>query len=298
MPWNSLQGAEGDKTVAMALAKPDHYVLKPQREGGGKTLFFHTLSKHRKEIFLRLLLWCHICMTRIRIYWSGSLCLSKREQHLWPRDLSGAEQHDRQLREDCLHPDGQDQSLPGPELPAQTGCGAKTQHMPEWAGRLWSLCEVSTSGNGELWHESICVSIYEGEGLVCIVFFFFFFLQTGERDGDEWVCGSPAEDQELWTCWWRSGCRGCCAGQSPPGLRRRLAPAGVRWQSMQSTLPPQKMKGWALERLKLRKLCKRVASNGPGSLTRFSIQCCNTTSWMHTKSMNELNGNLLIDVRY
>lgn len=30
-----LQGPEGDKTVAMALAAPDRYVLKPQREGGG-----------------------------------------------------------------------------------------------------------------------------------------------------------------------------------------------------------------------------------------------------------------------
>ncbi|XP_077406789.1 glutathione synthetase-like isoform X1 [Vanacampus margaritifer] len=28
-------GAEGDKTVAMALATPDRFVLKPQREGGG-----------------------------------------------------------------------------------------------------------------------------------------------------------------------------------------------------------------------------------------------------------------------
>ncbi|XP_076131970.1 glutathione synthetase [Alosa pseudoharengus] len=32
-------GAEGDKTVAMALAKPDHYVLKPQREGGGNNIY-------------------------------------------------------------------------------------------------------------------------------------------------------------------------------------------------------------------------------------------------------------------
>ncbi|XP_061636921.1 glutathione synthetase isoform X4 [Phyllopteryx taeniolatus] len=29
-------GAEGDKTVAMALATPDRFVLKPQREGGGR----------------------------------------------------------------------------------------------------------------------------------------------------------------------------------------------------------------------------------------------------------------------
>lgn len=30
-----LKGPEGDKTVAMALAAPDQFVLKPQREGGG-----------------------------------------------------------------------------------------------------------------------------------------------------------------------------------------------------------------------------------------------------------------------
>lgn len=30
-----LKGAEGDETVAMALATPDRFVLKPQREGGG-----------------------------------------------------------------------------------------------------------------------------------------------------------------------------------------------------------------------------------------------------------------------
>lgn len=30
-----LQGPEGDKSVAMALAEPDRFVLKPQREGGG-----------------------------------------------------------------------------------------------------------------------------------------------------------------------------------------------------------------------------------------------------------------------
>lgn len=30
------QGPEGDKTVQMALADPDRFVLKPQLEGGGK----------------------------------------------------------------------------------------------------------------------------------------------------------------------------------------------------------------------------------------------------------------------
>lgn len=32
-------GPEGDKTVAMALASPDQFVLKPQREGGGNNIY-------------------------------------------------------------------------------------------------------------------------------------------------------------------------------------------------------------------------------------------------------------------
>ncbi|XP_064170375.1 glutathione synthetase-like isoform X2 [Anguilla rostrata] len=32
-------GEEGDKSVAMALANPDQYVLKPQREGGGNNVY-------------------------------------------------------------------------------------------------------------------------------------------------------------------------------------------------------------------------------------------------------------------
>ncbi|XP_029994818.1 glutathione synthetase-like [Sphaeramia orbicularis] len=32
-------GPEGDKTVAMALAEPDRFVLKPQREGGGNNIY-------------------------------------------------------------------------------------------------------------------------------------------------------------------------------------------------------------------------------------------------------------------
>ncbi|XP_057683174.1 glutathione synthetase [Corythoichthys intestinalis] len=32
-------GAEGDKSVAMALATPDRFVLKPQREGGGNNIY-------------------------------------------------------------------------------------------------------------------------------------------------------------------------------------------------------------------------------------------------------------------
>ena len=31
-----LQNADGDRTVEMALSNPENYVMKPQREGGGK----------------------------------------------------------------------------------------------------------------------------------------------------------------------------------------------------------------------------------------------------------------------
>ena len=35
-----LQGPEGDSVVQKALADPHKYVLKPQREGGGKYSLF------------------------------------------------------------------------------------------------------------------------------------------------------------------------------------------------------------------------------------------------------------------
>ncbi|XP_076015443.1 glutathione synthetase [Genypterus blacodes] len=38
-------GPDGDKTVAMALAAPDKFVLKPQREGGGNNFYGSELSK-------------------------------------------------------------------------------------------------------------------------------------------------------------------------------------------------------------------------------------------------------------
>ncbi|XP_071394968.1 glutathione synthetase-like [Centroberyx affinis] len=38
-------GPEGDKTVAMALAAPDQFVLKPQREGGGNNIYGSEICK-------------------------------------------------------------------------------------------------------------------------------------------------------------------------------------------------------------------------------------------------------------
>ncbi|KAM6928719.1 glutathione synthetase [Lycodopsis pacificus] len=38
-------GPEGDKTVAMALAAPDRFVLKPQREGGGNNIYGSELCR-------------------------------------------------------------------------------------------------------------------------------------------------------------------------------------------------------------------------------------------------------------
>ncbi|KAF3696531.1 Glutathione synthetase [Channa argus] len=38
-------GTEGDKTVAMALAAPDQFVLKPQREGGGNNIYGSGISQ-------------------------------------------------------------------------------------------------------------------------------------------------------------------------------------------------------------------------------------------------------------
>lgn len=43
-------GPEGDKTVEMALASPDQFVLKPQREGGGNNLYDSELSQVLEEV--------------------------------------------------------------------------------------------------------------------------------------------------------------------------------------------------------------------------------------------------------
>ena len=34
-----LQGSEGDAAIAMATKSPQKFVLKPQREGGGKSIW-------------------------------------------------------------------------------------------------------------------------------------------------------------------------------------------------------------------------------------------------------------------
>ncbi|XP_007906850.1 glutathione synthetase isoform X2 [Callorhinchus milii] len=39
------EGEEGDKVVAMAMAEPEHFVLKPQREGGGNNSFGEELKQ-------------------------------------------------------------------------------------------------------------------------------------------------------------------------------------------------------------------------------------------------------------
>ena len=41
------QGPEGDEAVEMAIASPEKFVLKPQREGGGK---FYTFKNYLKKI--------------------------------------------------------------------------------------------------------------------------------------------------------------------------------------------------------------------------------------------------------
>ncbi|XP_050926995.1 glutathione synthetase isoform X2 [Lates calcarifer] len=44
------QGPEGDQTVAMALANPDEFVLKPQREGGGNNYFGEDIVRVLQEV--------------------------------------------------------------------------------------------------------------------------------------------------------------------------------------------------------------------------------------------------------
>ncbi|KAF7646405.1 hypothetical protein LDENG_00188240 [Lucifuga dentata] len=43
-------GPEGDKTIAMALAAPDKFVLKPQREGGGNNIYGSEICRVLEEV--------------------------------------------------------------------------------------------------------------------------------------------------------------------------------------------------------------------------------------------------------
>ncbi|XP_049436905.1 glutathione synthetase-like isoform X3 [Epinephelus fuscoguttatus] len=59
-------GAEGDQTVAMALANPDEFVLKPQREGGGNNYFGEEIVRVLQEVKGDKRRAAYILMDRIR----------------------------------------------------------------------------------------------------------------------------------------------------------------------------------------------------------------------------------------
>ncbi|XP_059188482.1 glutathione synthetase-like [Centropristis striata] len=59
-------GPEGDRTVAMALADPDQFVLKPQREGGGNNSFGEDIVRILQEVKNDQRRASYILMERIR----------------------------------------------------------------------------------------------------------------------------------------------------------------------------------------------------------------------------------------
>ncbi|KAM7404258.1 hypothetical protein PAMP_011624 [Pampus punctatissimus] len=59
-------GPEGDRAVAMALANPDAFVLKPQREGGGNNCFGEDIVKLLQEVKNDKIRAAYILMDRIR----------------------------------------------------------------------------------------------------------------------------------------------------------------------------------------------------------------------------------------
>ncbi|XP_023259465.1 glutathione synthetase-like [Seriola lalandi dorsalis] len=59
-------GPEGDQTVAMALANPDKFVLKPQREGGGNNYFGEDIVRVLQEVKGDERRAAYILMDRIR----------------------------------------------------------------------------------------------------------------------------------------------------------------------------------------------------------------------------------------
>ncbi|XP_030590524.1 glutathione synthetase-like [Archocentrus centrarchus] len=59
-------GPEGDQTVAMALANPDKFVLKPQREGGGNNYFGEDIVRVLTELKNDKMRAAYILMDRIQ----------------------------------------------------------------------------------------------------------------------------------------------------------------------------------------------------------------------------------------
>jgi hypothetical protein len=59
----ALDGGDAERVIAMALAEPDAYVLKPQREGGGNNLYGEEMVARLRD---RAGLGAFILMQRIR----------------------------------------------------------------------------------------------------------------------------------------------------------------------------------------------------------------------------------------
>ncbi|XP_066558539.1 glutathione synthetase isoform X1 [Amia ocellicauda] len=59
-------GEEGDRTVAMAIANPDHFVLKPQREGGGNNIYGEDICQVLESVKENSERCAYILMDKIR----------------------------------------------------------------------------------------------------------------------------------------------------------------------------------------------------------------------------------------
>ncbi|XP_056241235.1 glutathione synthetase-like [Seriola aureovittata] len=70
-------GPEGDQTVAMALANPDKFVLKPQREGGGNNYFGEDIVRVLQEVKGDERRAAYILMDRIRPRIEQNILLKK-----------------------------------------------------------------------------------------------------------------------------------------------------------------------------------------------------------------------------
>ncbi|XP_067447493.1 glutathione synthetase-like isoform X1 [Thunnus thynnus] len=70
-------GPEGDRTVAMALANPDKFVLKPQREGGGNNYFEEDMVRLLQEVKNDKRRAAYILMDRIRPRTEQNILLRK-----------------------------------------------------------------------------------------------------------------------------------------------------------------------------------------------------------------------------
>lgn len=114
----SLQGEEGDENIRKGMENPEKFVLKPQREGGGKYILF--LSQKLFTFSVKTLKTFVTC----------------RKQYFWGGDTQEAGGDMANKGEECLHFDGEDFASCHREL---WHLGRPACHQAQYGQRTWCI---------------------------------------------------------------------------------------------------------------------------------------------------------------